>query len=1081
MVHLATDSRLLTNLLTHEKDYAKALHALLSPPPSHALSAYAAASPPPLSHGLLQVATALGSADEALGRYADAVEEGREVLRRVRDMEEEVKVVLRDREILVTRLIKASKSTKNLKGANNRDSVHVHHLTSNTTSPAASSVSLSSAFSSASPGNIPLPSHHANPKLTNAQAELQACEATLAQKERALVVGRTEALKEGLGIRLRAMVECGWVWGEMGKEALRALEKLEGYPQLNGSTTEHGHLPTDHQPQLPPSSIPTADDPQYYIPPAHAITDADTFPSTSTPHRHVLPRRITEEDLLRKEQDEDEAAGGSSIDEPEPTAVRVYDNPRLLKPATTQPQPHSSPFSLVGGHKRGQSTTSFTSTPSQSPKKGFLGRSATQRSPTKDKDKEGSGSGFFGSIRGLFGGGGSSSSSHPTYAAWYEGPEAGDDSGKGGGGGLFGRKGKGKAKKEWETRTDKNLRELGSEPLAPGPATEAYSYAHMRESVRGRGRVVSDSSAAAASSSGARKTKLPATKGNATDGEGSGDSSGPGGARKLRKGRSPTSPARRKSRSSSVPPPAISAPVLVLPSPSHATGTPGSLGSSPLFAGTEIERRYEAALGSTSTTPIRNQQSASPAPKPASSPSSSGPVLKRQKSARKPAPAFHPQQEETGVREGLTLTVVGSSQLGRRASLTQPPPPVPEGSGVSRNNSVRSAASAPPGVGADYRRNGNGKGKGKRGSVLEPGKQMPSLVSVVGDAARSAHRHSAPAKSQTQTQAQASSYPAVTTTSTGGSMHAHAHAGVAVQRSLEMALPRAPPRVDEILRERQEREREHAAPVLADVRAPVSVFDHIDGSAAPGASSSGGGSGGRASPASSEGGRRESRPAQTKSPLKSALRNPSRTPSPMPQLHLQPLLQVGSSSQVPRDPRPLLKGEVQDRRVSVVSNDSEDDEIFYEADDGTGAGDASPPSPAPPPPSPSPSPSLPQPNGHPVSAHEPRRRKSVRVSLNPTFSATPPAIEDEGEEEGGVGAQARMWASGSGSGSAAWGGHGAGAWNGNGHAYGGREAGAGAWGSMDMWEDSSEEDVEYARARSLLSLVGGKEKGKGKK
>jgi hypothetical protein len=50
----------------------------------------------------------------------------------------------------------------------------------------------------------------------------------LAQKERELEEKRESVVRDGLGDRCKAMVECGWVWGEMGREALRALMGEEG-------------------------------------------------------------------------------------------------------------------------------------------------------------------------------------------------------------------------------------------------------------------------------------------------------------------------------------------------------------------------------------------------------------------------------------------------------------------------------------------------------------------------------------------------------------------------------------------------------------------------------------------------------------------------------------------------------------------------------------------------------------------------------------------------------------------------------------------------------------------------------------
>ncbi|KAJ6523345.1 hypothetical protein B0H19DRAFT_1201898 [Mycena capillaripes] len=74
----------------------------------------------------------------------------------------------------------------------------------------------------------------------------------------------------------------------------------------------------------------------------------------------------------------------------------------------------------------------------------------------------------------------------------------------------------------------------------------------------------------------------------------------------------------------------------------------------------------------------------------------------------------------------------------------------------------------------------------------------------------------------------------------------------------------------------------------------------------------------------------------------------------------------------------------------------------------------------------------------------PKRRKSVRVSLQPTFSTTPPAIYDDTEDEEGGESRHAPWSS--------------------------RTPAA------DMWEDSSEEDVEYQKAKKLLNRISRKEK-----
>ena len=67
-------------------------------------------------------------------------------------------------------------------------------------------------------------------KLGAAQSELQACESHLAAKEKELDQLRISTVQRGLQARCKAMVECGWNWGEMGKEGLRALEGMESAP-----------------------------------------------------------------------------------------------------------------------------------------------------------------------------------------------------------------------------------------------------------------------------------------------------------------------------------------------------------------------------------------------------------------------------------------------------------------------------------------------------------------------------------------------------------------------------------------------------------------------------------------------------------------------------------------------------------------------------------------------------------------------------------------------------------------------------------------------------------------------------------
>lgn len=102
MVHRPSDSRLLVNLLSHEKEYSKQLSSLLDHSQSSlaSFSAYASSSAPPTSQIIIQVAGALAGADEALRKYAGSLEQWQEQLKSLKALEDGVGNIMRDREIL---------------------------------------------------------------------------------------------------------------------------------------------------------------------------------------------------------------------------------------------------------------------------------------------------------------------------------------------------------------------------------------------------------------------------------------------------------------------------------------------------------------------------------------------------------------------------------------------------------------------------------------------------------------------------------------------------------------------------------------------------------------------------------------------------------------------------------------------------------------------------------------------------------------------------------------------------------------------------------------------------------------------
>ena len=116
----------------------------------------------------------------------------------------------RTRSFSVTRVIKLSRSPKASRDARSSLILNPRGSSSFSSLPSTSSTITGPAGS----------------KLAQAQVELQACERQLAEKERDLAVRRISTLREGLGGRCRALIDCGWIWGEMGKQGLRALQSL---------------------------------------------------------------------------------------------------------------------------------------------------------------------------------------------------------------------------------------------------------------------------------------------------------------------------------------------------------------------------------------------------------------------------------------------------------------------------------------------------------------------------------------------------------------------------------------------------------------------------------------------------------------------------------------------------------------------------------------------------------------------------------------------------------------------------------------------------------------------------------------
>ncbi|TBU37843.1 hypothetical protein BD309DRAFT_973136 [Dichomitus squalens] len=1017
MVHRPADSRLLSNLLSHEKDYSKHFSILLDH--SHAslasFSAYASASAPPISQVIIAVAGSLAGADDALRSYAAAVEQWQEQLKALKNMEDDVANIMRDREILVTRLIKASKSPQK----STRDSI----------APSPSGSSLSISKSQVQVGS----------KLSAAQAQLQACEAHLAAKEQELSAFRVHAIRSGLHARCKAMVECGWAWGEMGKEGMRALESLDmanghGSPsmhpdfqqRLNGndkstSSDVSSIAPSQSASQIGFHSSPALTDstwrapsspplfpstlPQSYtlsIPPAHSISEY------AVPNGTAHPATIIEE------------GGGSSEEEgedPDSVPVEVHENPLFTKgkgkgkaPASPIPSRHVS-FSI-----RKHSETNI---PAAS--------SFRSESPTKRR-------GVLGSLAALFHVGSSRSSD-------VGAPSSASPS---------------KADSAWRTRIDKHL---ASAQRGDSSDDEQLSHPysmHASSSTKGlqpdgeMARLKKRSKRGSVQTQGSSRMALP-DKGYMSDTvtESMSKAARTKPQRKRSVSKPPTIEGVRSLRPQDEAGPSSGSRLKKSPAVNNVFAAEG-LGSASLSRNSSISKQ---SVTSTASAPARTSPAAhgraktDPARRRTTSldvqPSKPGPSHKRTASASTStgaAPsAAGSQLTNANGQPSLMSIVEGISRLNKEAALKQNP------------NHLLVVPKAPGRINVAY-----------SDSLGE----LPVIRTT-------------PPQPQPEARAQAQA--------NGGS-------------------PSPRPRLKRAGQQEKPEENNYRNSLLlsASVSAPTLPLSGSTSVTAAGAINQA-----RAEASS------KPLPGSPKMPLRSALRNASRSPSPntavrtspdraRPQdttaANASPAQQTGPSTSKPAQTYPApappsAERPTMNRRESDISSISSYEtgrEVFVGSDTEGDDSPALPPIPMLVPGSvsaPGPGPE-PTPNGH-ADAHQqdgselsrstastvqthqapgdaqtgagtgaepPRRRKSVRMSLPPTFSATPPAIEDTDEEAPQSSSHAP--------------------WSPPQRSV---QRGGGGWGSKieeagarDLWADSDEEDAEYSAAKRLLAKVGGK-------
>ncbi|TCD63788.1 hypothetical protein EIP91_004939 [Steccherinum ochraceum] len=1001
MVHRPADSRLLVNLLSHEKEYSKQLASLLdhSQASLTSFSAYASASSPPTSHIIVAIAGAFYGADEALRKYASAVDQWQLQLKALKEMEDGLGTIIRDREILVTRLIKASKNSK----------------------PPSRDPTVNSSSSNLSYNGLKHPEVQVGTKLSAAQTELQACEAHLANKEKELEAFRTATIRSGLQARCHALSECGWNWSEMGKEGLRALDMYESAPNGNGYPAALPQLPTlkplpelsndnppssDHSSiapsqsasQIGPTGVTSPSSTQYTltIGPAHSISE-HAMPNGTAYH---IPPRIAEE------------PGGSSAEEGDPHQgdVQVVENERFLPSRKRKGQAARANVRTVSEAVPNR-RVHFPSSTSDT----FLLRSPTER----DFDKKRGGSIRRGSQT-VFG----------SIAALFRGHRSGSVDG---GDSPIETKGR------WKTRTDRNLNKknadssddedlrlrqnLGGLPpsvsapvipqlpqAGPGPSTS-----RMRKKLK-RGSVQVP----------AKSTENLQTDDRGWASEGDGDT--------VKGKRSKQASAINLNESDADEPTPTMTPARA---PIGARQNYGGLSRNQSLTKPRL-KAPDTSLHLVGHTPAEASLSRNSS-------------MSKQSTMFAPAVARHPSMSATNLASSSNLAA-----RRRIASLEQQP--TPKGSAVNRPGPTVNQGSGKVLSGAGYPpARTPSKTSGKR--TAEPGM---NLMSIVEDVRRNRDKF---AQQQDPNRL--------------------------------LVLPKAPPPVSELLEweEQKERDAKQAEENLRSIAAMNAAAGVPAEPPTPTTATT-------ASLPTEQDHRPPLTPvlhsppdkAHSAKPLRSALRNASRSPSPV--IPSPPLLPAKS----PARPRPTVTSSPPaangSAKMGADAEDADDDDTASISSYETGhevINDEDTPLPSPVAP-------LAHDNhiNHANGASDlsnstdstttdanggPRRQKSVRMSLPPTFSTTPPAIYEEDSGSGNAKSGSRRhepWSSAPSKrrsrapqppphDSAAI-------------PNGGHSTTKNGWQShitetpphKDVWEDSSDEDEEYGRAKRMLSRFSAK-------
>ncbi|KAI3628755.1 hypothetical protein CBS14141_000458 [Malassezia furfur] len=282
----ATDSRALQNLIKAEKVYVENLFSATSAAMSAAssLQAWGMSETPDMEKATLTVTKWLEDVASAQRTHGQAIDQFREALKDVLDREHSIRTILRDREILISRVIKSSKRKPSRWEVINGDEEH-------------------------------------QARISEAQQELHACEQLLANESALLVGVKRRTFKEALAMRVKTMGDTGAVMMDSARSILLYLDEFDA--------------------NVPVAPMPPAPLPAEAAAEAHEAYGTPSVIDHGAEHEHSAPMMIKNDPLPAPPPAEPHRApsaqlGAPYVDAVETPTPEVRSPPRLSRSLSAQ-------------------------------------------------------------------------------------------------------------------------------------------------------------------------------------------------------------------------------------------------------------------------------------------------------------------------------------------------------------------------------------------------------------------------------------------------------------------------------------------------------------------------------------------------------------------------------------------------------------------------------------------------------------------------------------------------------------------------------------------------------------------------